>query len=236
LIPPMPSVRMPASTLSPVSLCPAQQKTWPPDRRSGPGFSSAADVCPAGGGVTGALVRPYSAADMHGREHTMKTTAKAATAAATAAAGAGLAVIQIRRSRTRAAAPGASAECRNRWRAVTVNKPAAEVAPDGKLPEPLAELGDSVEVRITPAPDGKGTELAARLRAPEPSGPASMPGRLAGSDPRQAVRSALRESKALIEVGEILRMDPRPAGQRTLTPGGKLLDAVTKRARAEGVL
>jgi hypothetical protein len=91
-------------------------------------------------------------------------------------------------------------------------------------------------VRITPAPDGKGTEIAARLRAPEPSGPASAPGRLAGSDPRQAVRSALRESKALIEVGEALRTDPRPAGKRTPTPGGKLLDAVTGHARAEGVL
>jgi hypothetical protein len=166
----------------------------------------------------------------------MKTTAKAATAAATAAAAAGLAVTQIRRSRARAAAPGAPAESRNRWRAVTVNKPAAEVAPDGNLPEPLAALGDRVEVRITPAPDGKGTEIAARLRAPEPAGPAAMPGRLAGSDPRQAVRSALRESKALIEVGEVLRMDPRSAGERTRAPGGKLLDTVTKRARAEGML
>jgi hypothetical protein len=118
---------------------------------------------------------------------------------------------------------------------VTVNRPATEVAPDGKLPDPLAALGDRVEVRITPAPDGKGTEVAARLRAPEPSGPAGMSGRLAGSDPRQAVRSALRESKALIEAGEALRMDPRPAGHRTPTPGGKLIDAVTKRARAEGV-
>jgi uncharacterized membrane protein len=166
----------------------------------------------------------------------MKTTAKAAATAATAAAGTGLAVIWIRRSRARARTPGAPAESRNRWRAVTVNKPAAEVAPDGNLPEPLAALGDRVEVRITPAPDGKGTEIAARLRAPEPAGPAATPGRLAGRDPRQDVRSALRESKALIEVGEVLRMDPRSAGERTRTPGGKLLDAVTKRARAEGML
>ena len=134
-----------------------------------------------------------------------------------------------------AAASDASAESRNRWRAVTVNKPAAEVAPAGILPEPLAALDDRVEVRITAAPDGKSTEIAARLRAPEPSGPAAVSGRLAGSDPRQAVRSALRESKALIETGEVLRVRS-PAGQRTPTPGGKLLDAVTRRARAEGVL
>jgi hypothetical protein len=91
----------------------------------------------------------------------MKTTAKAFAVTATAAASAGLAVTQIRRSRARAPEPGASAESRNRWRAVTVNKPAAEVAPDGNLPEPLAALGDRVEVRITPAPDGKGTEIGA---------------------------------------------------------------------------
>jgi hypothetical protein len=165
----------------------------------------------------------------------MKTTGKAAAAAAATSAGLGLVVAQIRKSRARAPASAVSAEPRNRWRVVTVNKPAAEVAPDGKLPDPLAALGDDVEVRITPAPDGKGSEMAVRLRAPEPSGPMAVAGRLAGHDPRQAVRSALRESKALIEVGEVLRVDPRPAGHRPPTPGGKLLDMVTKRARAEGV-
>jgi hypothetical protein len=51
-----------------------------------------------------------------------------------------------------------------------------------------------------------------RARAPEPSGAAAVPARLAGHDPRQAVRSALRESKSLIEVGEVLRVDPRGRG------------------------
>jgi hypothetical protein len=166
----------------------------------------------------------------------MKTTGKAAAAAAAATVGLGAVVTAVRASRVRVPASDASAEPRNRWRVVTVNKPAAQVAPEGKLPEPLAALGDSVEVRITPAPDGKGSEIAARLRAPEPSGSAAVAGRLAGNDPRQAVRSALRESKALIEVGEVLRVDPRPAGRRPPTPGGKLLDTVTKRARAEGVV
>jgi hypothetical protein len=166
----------------------------------------------------------------------MKTTAKAAAAAAAAAASIGLAITQVKRSRVRASEPDVQAGPQNRWRAVTVNKPAAEVAPDGQIPEPLAAFGDRIEVRITPAPDGKGTEIAARLVSPEPAGTAVLPDRLAGRDPRQDVRSALRESKALIEVGEVLRMDPRPAGKRTSTPGGKLLDAVTKRARAEGML
>jgi hypothetical protein len=164
----------------------------------------------------------------------MKSTRKAAAAAAGAAVG--LAAVRLRRSRVRVPAADSPADSRNRWRAVTVNKPAAQAAPDGKLPEPLAALGDRVEVRITTAPGGKGTEIAVRLRAQEPSGVAAMPGRLAGSDPRQDVRSALRESKALIETGGVLRMDPRPAGRRTATPGGKLLDLVTRRAHAEGAL
>jgi hypothetical protein len=115
---------------------------------------------------------------------------------------------------------------------VTINKPASEVAPGGVLPPPLAELGDAVEVRVTEAPDGKGTELAARLRDGEP--PAAA--RLTGQDPRQDVRSALRLSKQLIEVGEVLRVDPQPAGHRTPTPAGKALDAITRRAGGEGVL
>ncbi|HEY0933098.1 MAG TPA: hypothetical protein VGD91_05065 [Trebonia sp.] len=165
----------------------------------------------------------------------MTSTSKAAAVAAAGAA-VGLAAVRLRRSRVRVTAADSPAEPRNRWRAVTVNRPAAEVAPDGKLPDPLAALGDQVEVRITAAPGGKGTEIAVRLRAPEPSGAKALPGRLAGNDSRQAVRSALRESKALIETGELLRMDPRPAGRRTATPGGKLLDVVTRRAHSEGVL
>ena len=50
------------------------------------------------------------------------------------------------------------------------------------------------------------------------------------------MRAALRESKELLEVGEVLRLDPQPAGDRTPTPIGKLLDAVTRRAGGEGVV
>jgi hypothetical protein len=162
----------------------------------------------------------------------MNTTSRAAAVTA-AAAGLGLVITQVRRSRARGPETEAGAEPRNRWRSVTVNKPAGQVAPDGTLPEPLAKLGDRVEVRVTPAPGGKGTEIAARLRDPEPDGAAA---RLAGHDPRQAVRLALRESKALLEAGEVLRVDPQPAGRRAATASGKLLDLVEHRARAEGVL
>ncbi len=108
--------------------------------------------------------------------------------------------------------------------------------PESRVPGPLAELGDLVEVEVRAAPGGKGSELRARLRSPEPSGAASAAVRLSGEDPRQRVRSALREAKQLIEVGEVLRVDPTPHGRRTATPTGALVEAATKRAGGEGVL
>lgn len=163
----------------------------------------------------------------------MKTAAKVAMAAA----GLGFAVGWVRRSRARTETAGsAQREQRNRWRSVTVNKPVGEVAPEGSLPQPLAALGDSVEVRVTTAADGKGTEIGARLRSPESSGLSSLADRLAGRDPRQPVRAALRQSKQLLEVGEVLRMEPQPAGHRKPDPAGKMLDAIIERAGAEGVL
>ena len=101
-----------------------------------------------------------------------------------------------------------------------------------ELPAPLAEFGDRIELRVRPAADGKGTELAARLRD-QPSG--SALGRLSGSDPQADLRSALRRAKQLIEVGEVLAVDPAPHGKRTATPGGALLEAWTKVAPRAGV-
>jgi hypothetical protein len=102
----------------------------------------------------------------------------------------------------------------------------------GQLPAPLAEFGDRIEVRVQPAADGKGTELAARLRDREPG---SAAGRLSGSDPQSDLRSALRRAKQLIEVGEVLAVDPAPHGERTATPGGALLESWTKAAPKAGV-
>ncbi len=130
--------------------------------------------------------------------------------------------------------PVSAAEPRSRWRAVTVNRSPEEVLPDGVPPAPLARLGDLVEVQVRPAPGGRGSELRARLRTTEPAGAGSS--RVTGDDPRQQVRAALRESKALLEVGEVLRVDPAPHGKRTQTPAGKLIDLATKRAPGEGVL
>jgi uncharacterized membrane protein len=92
------------------------------------------------------------------------------------------------------------ADARSRWRSVTINRSQDEVMSNGQVPGPLAALGDLVEVQARPAPGGKGTEMAARLREAEPTGVRSASARISGDDPRQQVRTALRQAKQLIEV------------------------------------
>ncbi|MFC4533418.1 hypothetical protein [Sphaerisporangium dianthi] len=121
-----------------------------------------------------------------------------------------------------------------RWLMVTVNRRPEEVVAEGRLPEPLARLGDTIEVRIREAPGGRGTELGARPLASTPTGVTEVLARLGGEDPRQAVRRALRESKCMIETGEVLRPEA-PATTRH-TPAGRILDLAAQRAGGEGRL
>lgn len=118
------------------------------------------------------------------------------------------------------------------WLAVTVLCDPSDID-TAALPAPLAELGRRIEVRVTPAPADKGSELAARLRDRPASG--SAVSRLTGSDPQADLRSALRRAKQLIEVGEVLVVDPAPHGHRKKTPGGLLLQAWTRIAPRAGV-
>jgi hypothetical protein len=167
----------------------------------------------------------------------MNRIARGATAIAVVVVG-GLLVRQIRSARQPSALHG-DAKDRNRdsrWRAVTVALEPDQVAPGGQLPEPLAALGDRIETRVRPAPGGKGTELAARLRGSASSRAAGMVARARGTDPRQELRSALRQAKQLLEVGEVLAVDPTPHGKRSPTPMGIALEAATRRADREGVL
>ena len=130
-----------------------------------------------------------------------------------------------------AARPAGAGQPASGWLAVTVFREPSDIDA-AALPAPLADFGDRIEVRVREAPGGKGTELGARLRD-QPSG--SALGRLTGSDPQADLRSALRRAKQLIEVGEVLAVDPAPHGKRTATPGGVLLEAWTKVAPKAGV-
>jgi hypothetical protein len=149
-------------------------------------------------------------------------------------AGVGAGVIVVGRMASRQAGNRANGQAPDRWHSLTVNRPPEEVAPEGRLPEPLAGLGDAVEVRLRPAPGGRGTELAARLRDGAPAGAGAAVARAAGSDPRQQVRSALRQSKQLLETGEVLRSDEPPTTRRTLR--SLPLELATRRAGGEGRL
>ncbi|MCV7420513.1 hypothetical protein H7K45_08170 [Mycobacterium yunnanensis] len=149
---------------------------------------------------------------------------------------AGQLVQQLQRALGSQGTHAGDSEPHSRWRSVTINKSPEEVMPDGRVPDPLAALGDLVEVKVRKAPGDKGTELAARLRRPEPSGLQSVGARVSGEDPREQVRAALRQAKQLIEVGEVLRVDPTPHGTRTETPTGKLVEMASRRTGGEGLL
>ncbi|MDG9707254.1 hypothetical protein [Streptomyces sp. DH10] len=148
-----------------------------------------------------------------------------------AAAAAGLtagAVVVLRRSKARPDDPAAG----DRWLTVTINRAPGDIQPE-KLPPPLLEYGDRIEARITPAPGDRGTELAVRLKESQDAA-GSLPARLAGQDERQDLRRALREAKALLETGEVMRPDTPPTTHET--PGGKLVGLLSRRAGGEGVL
>jgi hypothetical protein len=139
-------------------------------------------------------------------------------------------VAAVRKARSGPTGEGRAGE---RWLTVTVNRPLADVRPDD-LPEPLAGYPGKIDVRVRPAPGDRGTELAVRLTEPSPAPVTSAPARLAGEDPRQELRLALRRAKALLEAGEILLPDSPPTTRPT--PGGKLVELLTRRSGGEGVL
>ncbi|CCH17904.1 Protein of unknown function [Micromonospora lupini str. Lupac 08] len=121
-----------------------------------------------------------------------------------------------------------------RWHVATVNRPASDVAPGGRLPEPLAGLGDAVEVQLRPAAGDRGTEVAVRLRDGARLPVATAARRVTGRDPEQAIRAALRESKQLIETSEVLHPDYPPTTEPT--PMNKPLRMATQQGRREGRL
>ncbi|CAH0140227.1 hypothetical protein [Microbacterium foliorum] len=116
------------------------------------------------------------------------------------------------------------------WKAVTILGDAAAFSENG-YPEPLQRLADVLEIRLDPAPADKGFEVHARLRDG-----ADAKAVLGDEDPDQALRTALRDAKQLIETGEILRATPRPHGHRSTTLLGAVVDKAEDDAKGEGVL
>jgi hypothetical protein len=137
-----------------------------------------------------------------------------AAATATAAAAAVGTVVVKRRS---GASSGPTSGPDSGWEAVTVNRPPDEVVVGG---DQLAELARLAEIDVTAARTGWGSELRARPKA-SPDGEVVS---------RNELRAALRRAKQVIEVGEVLRVDPVPHGPRGHNPAGKAVDAVTRRA------
>lgn len=116
------------------------------------------------------------------------------------------------------------------WKAVTILGDAAAFSENG-YPEPLQRLADVLEIRLDSAPPDKGFEVHARLRDG-----ADAKAVLGDEDPDQALRTALRDAKQLIETGEILRATPRPHGHRPTTLLGAAVDKAEDDAKGEGVL
>jgi hypothetical protein len=116
---------------------------------------------------------------------------------------------------------GSGAADPERWRVVTVNRSLEGVG--DVLPEPLAKLGEAVEIRVSEAPGDKGTEIAVRLKATEDGNPSV-----------EDVRHALREAKQILEVGWVLEPNRKTTTRPTLLNAG--LRRVTDHARRVGRL
>jgi hypothetical protein len=129
---------------------------------------------------------------------------------ATAAAAAGAIVVR------KATKPGSTARRRH---AVTVYCPIDQIERDGKLPSPLTELSDGIDIEMRPAPGGRGTEIYARSK---------------GTVSEGAVRRALRDTRSLLEVGDVLLPYGPPTTQPTLA--NRSLRKVTQHGREGGLL
>ncbi len=113
------------------------------------------------------------------------------------------------------------------WKAVTILGDADDFT-SGGYPEPLRRVADSLEIRVQPAPGDKGFEVHARVREGT-----DLPGE---KDAPRKLRQALRDAKQVFETGEILRVKPRPHGERPPTLLGGAVDKAEADAKGEGVL
>lgn len=126
---------------------------------------------------------------------------------------AGVAVAAVRRRRA------ARARATRHHHVVTVYKPLSELEAT-QLPGSLRQIADQVEIHLAAAPGDRGTEIAVRI----PDGSAITDGE---------VRRALRETRSLLEAGDVLL----PSGPATTTPTllNKPLQSITRDGREGGL-
>ena len=127
---------------------------------------------------------------------------------------AGAAAVAVARRR------GASTPVPRRRHVVTVYKPLAELEAT-QLPGSLREIADRVEIGLAAAPGGRGPEISVRV----PDGSPVSDGE---------VRRALRETRSLIEAGDVLL----PSGPATTEPTllNRPLQTATQHGREGGLL
>jgi uncharacterized membrane protein len=92
-------------------------------------------------------------------------------------------------------------------KAVTINKPRAEVEPAWDLSDYTPTFAD--------APGGRGTEVAVELVEDPPAGDFGLLAqKLSGRDPATDLADELRRFKSRVETGQVMRSDATPAGHR----------------------
>jgi hypothetical protein len=115
---------------------------------------------------------------------------------------------------------GSGAGERRRRHVVTVFRPLAEVE-STQLHGSLSEIAGQVKIALSAAPGGRGTEIAVNI--PEGS-------KVTSGD----VRRALRETRSLLEVGDVLLPYGPPTTKATLL--NRPLRTATRHGREGGLL
>ncbi|MFC4065070.1 hypothetical protein [Actinoplanes subglobosus] len=115
---------------------------------------------------------------------------------------------------------GAGAPEQRRQHVVTVFRPLSELEAT-QWPGSLAEIAGDVEITLAAAPGGRGTEIAVRI--PESSAVSSGD-----------VRRALRETRSLLEAGDVLLPHGPPTTVPTLL--NRPLRTATRHGREGGLL
>ncbi|WP_433789897.1 hypothetical protein [Actinoplanes sp. CA-252034] len=125
---------------------------------------------------------------------------------------AGAAAVAVRR-RGRSGPP-------RRRHVITVYRPLSELEVT-QLPGSLKEIIEGVEIRLAEAPGGRGTEISVRIPDDSPVSEGE-------------VRRALRETRSLLEAGDVLL----PSGPPTTVPTllNRPLQTVTQNGREGGLL